>query len=716
MELNNRCFKILRTLFEKDDYVSVKTLSKELGYSERIIRYNVEKIEEYLRNKKYSFLYRDYKKGLIIIKNKQSENFYREYLNIAPPYEYKYSAKERCSFIIGYLLKRNGYTPIEKLANELLASVSTITKDLENVEKWLGDKNTLLIKKAGKGITIQIDEIKRRALYRELTDEILTPSSVINYINNISLDERTNTLLLDDLFKDLSSGYLIEQIQYLEKELGEIFSDETFSSLLIHLAMIVYRVKNNSALKEITGETTLNNSIEYTLTSQMAENIKNHFDIAIPNEEIYYFTVHLLGAKVITKKTKFKFNELETIEIRNIAVKMVEEISKLYAVDFNEKKDDVIDGLITHLIPTVYRIKYKKRISNPIYPEMEQKYSDLLENTKIVCRHLSEYCKEEINEQEVSYIAMHFLAALHNKLNKKTNIPKAIVVCGSGYGTAQVVAMQLSSLFNVEIKAIVSQREIINLDKSSKNFDYIISTVNIANLKKDDYIKISPMFNHNDFLEINKYLRAKFIKSKIDYSQLELAGTLANISMKYNPKVNKLQLQYEILLELINQNKNNTPEYTNESEINLKDLITPSFIRLNVICTTWQEAIIKGTEILEEKNFITDAYKVAIIKNIEEMGPQMVIVPGIVLAHLAPGKFCKKLGFSITTLKKPVIFGFPRHDPVKVVITLSLVNEHIYKKALMQLFNILQNRNTRNVLINASSKNEILDLIKQYSS
>ena len=716
MELNNKCFKILRTLFEKDDYVSVKTLSKELNYSERIIRYNINKIEEYLRNKKYSFLHRDYKKGLIIIKNNQSQNFYKEYLKKTLPYEYKYSSKERCSFIIGYLLKRNGYIPIEKLANELLTSVSTITKDMGNVEEWLIDKNTSLIKKAGKGITIQIDEVKRRALYRELTDEVLTPSSVINYISNISLDEKTNTLLLDDLFKDLDSGYLIEQIQYLEKELGEIFSDETFSSLLIHLSMIVYRVKNNSSLKEITGETTLNNSIEYTLTSQMAENIKNHFDIAIPNEEIYYFTVHLLGAKAITKKTKFKFNKSETLAIRNIAVKMVEEISNLYAVDFKEKKDDVIDGLITHLIPTVYRIKYKKRILNPIYPEMEQKYSDLLENTKIVCRHLSEYCKEEINEQEVSYIAMHFLAALHNKLNKKTDIPKAIVVCGSGYGTAQVVAMQLSSLFNVEIKAIVSQREIINLDKSNKNFDYIISTVNIANLKKDDYIKISPMFNHNDFLEINKYLRAKFIKSKIDYSQLELAGTLADISMKYNPKVNKLQLQYEILLELINQNRNNAPEYTNESEINLKDLITPSFIRLNEPCSTWQEAISKGTKILEEKKFITDKYKVAIIKSIEEMGPQMVIVPGIVLAHLAPGKFCKKLGFSITTLKKPVIFGFPRHDPVKVVITLSLVNEHIYKKALMQLFNILQNRNTRNVLINAANKNEILDLIKQYSS
>lgn len=716
MELNNRCFKILRTLFEKDDYVSVKSLSKELDCSERIIRYNINKIEEYLRNKKYSFLYRDYKKGLLVIKNKQSQDFYNNYLNISHPYEYKYSAEERCSFIIGYLLKRNGYISIEKLSNELSTSISTITKDLENAEKWLEDKNTKLIKKAGKGISIQIDEIKRRALYRELTDEVLTPSNVINYISNISLKERANTILLDDLFKELDKEFLIGQIQHLEKELGEIFSDETFSSLLIHLSMIVYRVSSNCSLKEITGETTLNNSIEYTLTSQIIENINTRFNITIPSEEIYYFTVHLLGAKVITKNTKYKFNETEAIIIRNIATKMVEEIGNLYAVDFKEKKEDVIDGLITHLIPTVYRIKYKKRILNPIYPEMEQKYSDLLGNTKIVCRHLSEYCKEEINEQEVSYIAMHFLAALHSKLNEKTDMPKAVVVCGSGYGTAQVVAMQLSSLFSVEIKAIVSQREIINLNKNNQNFDYIISTVEIANLSKDEYIKISPMFNHNDFLEINKHLRAKFVKSKIDYNQLELAGKIAEISMKYKPKVNKLQLQYEILLELINQNRNNAPDYTNESEINLKDLITPSFIRLNELCGTWQEAIIKGTKILEEKNFITDAYKVAIIKSIEEMGPQMVIVPGIVLAHLAPGKYCKKLGFSITTLKKPVIFGFPRHDPVKVVITLSLVNENTYKKALMQLFNILQNKNTRSVLINATNKNEILDLIKQYSS
>ncbi|MGO5358167.1 PTS sugar transporter subunit IIA [Anaerofustis sp. LCP19S3_F7] len=344
----------------------------------------------------------------------------------------------------------------------------------------------------------------------------------------------------------------------------------------------------------------------------------------------------------------------------------------------------------------------------------EKKYSNLLKNTQIVCRHLNEYLKEEINEQEISYIAMHFLAAINIKDKKETNVPQIIIVCGSGYGTAQVIAMQISSLFNVEIKAVLSQREILKNLKIKNECDYIISTVTIANLNNVEYIKISPMFNHKDFLKINKYLSAKFIKSKINYSQMQTAENISNVVMKYKPKTNKRQLQYEILMELIKEN-NNITNYPISEDLNLSDIIPPSFIRMNEYCKTWQEAIEKGTMILEDKKYITADYKKAIIKIIEEMGPQMLIVPGIVLAHLAPGEYCKKLGFSITTLKRGVIFGYPKHDPVKIIITLSLIDENKYKKPLLQLFNLLQNQQSRNVLINAKTKNEILDIIKHYS-
>lgn len=55
MELNNKCFEILKLLYEKDNFISIKDLSNELGYSERTIRYNIEKNRRYLFKEKISF-------------------------------------------------------------------------------------------------------------------------------------------------------------------------------------------------------------------------------------------------------------------------------------------------------------------------------------------------------------------------------------------------------------------------------------------------------------------------------------------------------------------------------------------------------------------------------------------------------------------------------------------------------------------------------------
>ena len=91
MELNNKCFEILKLLYEKDNFISIKDLSNELGYIERTIRYNIEEIEDICLRKKYFFLKKDYKKGICLIKNEQSKNFFNEYVKNTPAYTYKYT-------------------------------------------------------------------------------------------------------------------------------------------------------------------------------------------------------------------------------------------------------------------------------------------------------------------------------------------------------------------------------------------------------------------------------------------------------------------------------------------------------------------------------------------------------------------------------------------------------------------------------------------------
>lgn len=59
--------------------------------------------------------------------------------------------------------------------------------------------------------------------------------------------------------------------------------------------------------------------------------------------------------------------------------------------------------------------------------------------------------------------------------------------------------------FNIEIKALFSQREIINWIKTIKIFGLYNKHGKHSNLNKDDYIKISSKFNHNDFWKSIKY-------------------------------------------------------------------------------------------------------------------------------------------------------------------------------------------------------------------
>ncbi|WDU82798.1 PTS sugar transporter subunit IIA [Caloramator sp. Dgby_cultured_2] len=93
----------------------------------------------------------------------------------------------------------------------------------------------------------------------------------------------------------------------------------------------------------------------------------------------------------------------------------------------------------------------------------------------------------------------------------------------------------------------------------------------------------------------------------------------------------------------------------------------------------------------------------------------MVIAPGIVLAHARPENGVKKLSMSLITLKNPINFGSELNDPVKLIITLAAIDSKTHLKALSQLMNLLMNTDDLNIIINAKSKEEVLNIINKYS-
>jgi mannitol operon transcriptional antiterminator len=142
----------------------------------------------------------------------------------------------------------------------------------------------------------------------------------------------------------------------------------------------------------------------------------------------------------------------------------------------------------------------------------------------------------------------------------------------------------------------------------------------------------------------------------------------------------------------------------------LKDLLTPKTIQLNVSARDWEEVTDIAGKMLLDTGAIEPHYIEAMKDTIHQLGPYVVIAPGIALLHSRPANDVKRICMSLVTLKPPVNFGHPSNDPVKIAVALGGVDENSHIDALMEIANILSEEDKVAKIISAISVEEILAL------
>lgn len=146
----------------------------------------------------------------------------------------------------------------------------------------------------------------------------------------------------------------------------------------------------------------------------------------------------------------------------------------------------------------------------------------------------------------------------------------------------------------------------------------------------------------------------------------------------------------------------------------LSKIITTKLIKVEAECEDWKEAIIKGAKLLEDAGLVEERYKEEILINFKELGPYMVIAPGIVLSHARPESGVIETGVSIMTLKNSIEFGSELNDPVKLVITLAAKDDTGHMGMLAKLMELLMNTEDLNKVFNAKLNEDIENIIKNY--
>jgi mannitol/fructose-specific phosphotransferase system IIA component (Ntr-type) len=147
----------------------------------------------------------------------------------------------------------------------------------------------------------------------------------------------------------------------------------------------------------------------------------------------------------------------------------------------------------------------------------------------------------------------------------------------------------------------------------------------------------------------------------------------------------------------------------------LLDLLNEETIRLDGEAADWPESVRLAGALLVDIGAVSPSYVDAMVRVVADLGPYIVVAPGIALAHGRPEDGVKRMCMSLVRLASPVEFGSEANDPVDLVFAFGAVDKEAHLQALKELATFLQKEEAVSALRQCDSVEKAVQLIKEYS-
>lgn len=127
-------------------------------------------------------------------------------------------------------------------------------------------------------------------------------------------------------------------------------------------------------------------------------------------------------------------------------------------------------------------------------------------------------------------------------------------------------------------------------------------------------------------------------------------------------------------------------------QFDLKELLTIDQVRANIAVEDWKEAADIIGELLVEAEKVEPEYVEKMKQALDDMGPYMVVAPGVALLHARPEDGVLEPCVALITLEEPVEFGHEENDPVDIVFAFGATDKESHIPALKTLAKQLKSK------------------------
>lgn len=496
--LDSRVIRIVRWLLGQTSARRTADLAADLGLSQRIVRYRLGAVENYLADFDAT-LERRRGAGIVVIADDETRHAILDDLESRDDTPRVYAPEERSRLMIaGLLWASPGLTSLDDLHVDLGVSKTSARRDLQLCEPWLDRNGLPVVRRPGRGVGVVGPERRIRQVMVQLMLEAVPTGLIQAYVRGtdggpevlaarvpVGLRERLDDLPLTEVAAVLRDSPLA----------GRLTTDQGEVVFALYLAVSVARVNRGHRVETEAG---LQRSV---MAHPVAESVSaiipgldRLLDEPLDTAEVGAITEYWLGldtasdaAPVVTLDAGLVDGLLETAAHR------------LHAALADDP--ELRSGLAAHLERLVVRLRHGLPVHNPLLQEVRTRYPDVHEVAGELGTQIAAQLGASIAEDEVGFLTMYLSGAMERaRLQPRRRVA---VVCPSGMATAWVLVSRIQAEFpEFDLVEVLSEGGYEALDQTE--IDLVISTVPVREVGAP-VVVVSPLLSAGDVKAVSAH-------------------------------------------------------------------------------------------------------------------------------------------------------------------------------------------------------------------
>lgn len=669
--MKDRTARLLSELVSAEFPISMKALSEQFQLSARTMRNEINEVNDYLQQQELPLVHSLRGKGLKLELNRKEKEQVYVLLDADKKDEVLRREERILDLILAVALSKNKIFLFHK-EEEYQVSKSTVDEDMRRIRELLKGYGIRVLSVPKKGLILEGKEKSIRTMIYSIVNKAIGSVSLTEQYKNQSIKQK--------IIFDYISINMISEVDRIYDSCISASEDNYYrKNLVIFTSICIVRFLNK---KKIETRTWLKRNIYISEPIEnFVETVFYHFGITDALNEFSYLSFILETLNQQDMNTS-----IDWVQAQLLSIQLIQHVEKQTHIPFSRKEEALQEGLYQHIAGLLNRIRYDVQFANPLKENIQKNYDVIYRAVQSFAPIINQLTGKKISQDELSFLVIHFSTSLSELNQEVTYYYRAVVICNHGMATGKLLSENLKELFNIEVLAVLSSREIGLIEKL--DVDLIFSTLPLRELKKP-LLVLEPIIKEDSKKLIRDFLQQNKEHRRINSNYQDMTHVFHSLLQVVDKQVGKVSKEaYEELADVFKENQFSVNK--RELQPMIQDILEDEHIILQAEANDWQDLIQIVSQPLIKDETITQQYVQAMIQSVNDFGPYIVIGKHLALAHARPEDGANKLGLSVATVKDPVCFGNTENDPVKIIFCLSAVDSFSHlniMKYLVQLIN-----------------------------